>query len=339
MAENDENVMDEVSGDSSGGGSAVDSVRSSLMSKEILIPAALTAGAALAATKGPDLMRNLGSNVQKKSQDQAEQLGEKSAEGAKKALTGGKGPSGMLGKVASATVGKLGGGGGGGPKGKTRRLPIQRWTDVAVPVEVAYREWTNFEEFPKFMHRVLSVNTDDDNGNKVKWEEKIWFSKRQWEGEVTDRRKNDRIAWKTKSGMQHAGIVSFHQIGPRLTRVMVTMDFVPQGMFEKMGSGMRFVKRAVQADLARFKAQVEMKDAKGLEYRSGSDDQKEEKREEKKEEEKKQTAERKQNGGDSRSERSQGDGDDDDERSNDDREEERRERESRRRERRETVSS
>jgi hypothetical protein len=76
--------------------------------------------------------------------------------------------------------------------------------------------------------------------------------------------------------MQHAGVVSFHQIGPRLTRVMVTMDFVPQGMIEKMASGMRFVKRAVEADLARFKAQVEMDDAKGLEYRSGSEEQRDE---------------------------------------------------------------
>ncbi|TML66434.1 MAG: SRPBCC family protein [Actinobacteria bacterium] len=241
----------------------------------------------------------------------------------------------MLGKVAGATLGKIGGGGGGGPLGKTRRLPIQRWTDVSVPVEVAYREWTNFEEFPKFMHRVLSVNKDDD-GNKaniVRWEEKIWFSKRQWEGEITDQRRNDRIAWKTKSGMQHAGVVSFHQIGPRLTRVMVTMDFVPQGMIEKMGSGMRFVKRAVQADLARFKAQVEMKDAKGLEYRSGSDDQKDEKKDE--------DGESKSGGSDSRGngERNRENGSNGDAKDDEEREEERREREKRRRERQEKVAS
>lgn len=332
MAENGENVIDEVKDGASSGGS----LGSSLLSKEILIPAVLTAGAAVAARKGPDLVRNLSSSVEKKGEDEAQELGKKSAEGAKKALTGGGGGKGVLGKVAGATLGKTGGGGGGGgPKGKTRRLPIQRWTDVAVPVEVAYREWTNFEEFPKFMHRVLSVNKDDDDKkeNIVRWEEKIWFSKRQWEGEITDQRRNDRIAWKTKSGMQHAGIVSFHQIGPRLTRVMVTMDFVPQGMIEKMGSGMRFVKRAVQSDLARFKAQVEMKDAKGLEYRSGSDDQKEEKKDE--------DGESKSDGSESRGngERGRENGSNGDAKDDEEREEDRREREKRRRERQEKVAS
>jgi hypothetical protein len=49
---------------------------------------------------------------------------------------------------------------------------------------------------------------------------------------------------------------------------MVDMDFVPQGMIEKMASGLRFVKRAVQADLARFKAYVELGQAEDLEYHS-----------------------------------------------------------------------
>src|SRR5205814_6788993 len=101
--------------------------------------------------------------------------------------------------------------------------------------------------------------------------EKIWFSKRQWEGRITDRRKNDRIAWTTASGMSHRGVVSFHKLDDNLTRVMVTMEFEPSGMVEKMASGLRFVKRAVQADLARFKAYVELDDAKGIEYRGKSE--------------------------------------------------------------------
>src|SRR5438477_2774424 len=114
------------------------------------------------------------------------------------------------------------------------------------------------------MHRVLSVQQEEDD--KIRWEEKIWFSKRQWEGEITDRRKNDRIAWKTVTGTSHEGVVSFHKLDDKLTRVMVDLDFHPSGMIEKMASGMRFVKRAVEADLARFKAYVELGEAKGLEY-------------------------------------------------------------------------
>jgi len=237
-----------------------DSVLSALKSKELLIPAALSAVGAVAASKGPDLVRKLTSSTEQKGQEEAERLGKSAAEGAKSGLAGG----GVLGKVASKAL--PGGGGGGGGGKKTRRLPIQRWTDVAVPVEVAYEEWTNFNEFPKFMHRVLNVRREGDD--KVQWQEKIWFSKRDWEGRITDRRKNDRIAWKTTNGTSHHGVVTFHRLDDNLTRVMVDMEFEPTGMFEKMASGLRFVKRAVQADLARFKAHCEMKDAKGIEYRS-----------------------------------------------------------------------
>ena len=102
----------------------------------------------------------------------------------------------------------------------------------------------------------------------IEFSEKIWFWKREWDAEITDRRKNDRIAWKTDSGMQHSGVVSFHKLDDNLTRVMVDMDFLPTGVVEKMASGMRFVKRAVQSDLARFKAYVEFDDAEGIEYKS-----------------------------------------------------------------------
>jgi uncharacterized membrane protein len=171
---------------------------------------------------------------------------------------------GPMGKLAGKAVEKISGG-GGGSDGKTRRLPIQRWTDVAAPIDVVYERWTQFEDFPKFMHRVLSVKKEDRN--KLSWDEKIWFSRRHWEGEITERRKNERIAWKTTSGMSHSGVVTFHKLDTSLTRVMVDMDFRPTGMMEKMASGMRFVKRAVESDLARFKAYVEMGEARGLEYR------------------------------------------------------------------------
>ena len=100
----------------------------------------------------------------------------------------------------------------------------------------------------------------------MSWEEKIWFSRRRWEGEITYRRKNERVAWKTTTGTSHSGVVTFHKLDTNLTRVMVDMDFRPSGMIEKLASGLRFVKRAVEADLARFKAYVELGETEGLEY-------------------------------------------------------------------------
>jgi hypothetical protein len=114
------------------------------------------------------------------------------------------------------------------------------------------------------MHRVVNVEQKDDN--LIAWEEKIWFSKRQWEAEIVEKRKNDRIVWKTIKGTSHTGVISFHRLDSRLTRVMVTVDFHPSGMIEKMASGLRFAKRAVEADLARFKAYAELGEAEDVEY-------------------------------------------------------------------------
>jgi uncharacterized membrane protein len=297
---------------------------SALKGKEVLLPAAATAAAAavagFAAKKGPDLMKSLGSEAS----DEAEELGRKGAEGAKQQL--GSGAAGLAGKAASKLLG--GGAGGGQSGGKTRRLPIQRWTDVAVPVEKAFKAWTQFEEFPKFMHRVLDVKEEEDD-NKIHWREKIWFSTREWDGEITEKRQNDRIAWKSVSGTQHSGVISFHRLDKNLTRVLVTVDFVPSGMIEKMASGMRFVKRAVEADLARFKAYVEFGDANGLEYRAQPEEM-EQHRDSDDEGDKDDSQSRGESGGD-KNDRS--------EEENRDRDSERRERESRRHERREALTS
>jgi hypothetical protein len=265
MARDD--VIKEVS---NGSGAGADVVRSALEHKEFVVPAVVGLAGAVAAVKGPSVVRGSSSAVEGKVQSTAQGVGEKATEGAKANIGdtlsgGGK----AVGKLTGLTSGGDGGGGSGGKK--TRRLPIQRWTDVAVPVDQAYEARTKFDQYPKFMHRVLNVK--QKGKDKVSWQEKIWFSKRQWEGRITERRENDRIVWKTTSGMSHKGIVSFHELSPTLTRVMVEMEFEPNGIMEKMASGLRFVKRAVQSDLARFKAYVEMQDAKGIEYRSVDKDE------------------------------------------------------------------
>ena len=234
------------------------------MRKEVMLPA-LGAAGALALEKGPQLVQGLTEKFDGAREQVESKVGEKVLDTAKDRLST---QGGLTGKLLSKAIDAGGGGGSGGKK--TRRLPIQRWTDVAVPVETAYKAWTDFEEYPKFMHRTLRV--ESTGRNKIKWEEKIWFSRRQWEATITERRTNDRVVWKTTSGMSHRGVVSFHKMEPNLTRVMVEMEFEPNGMVEKMASGLRFVKRAVQADLARFKAHVEMTDAKGIEYRAVKDD-------------------------------------------------------------------
>jgi uncharacterized membrane protein len=228
------------------------------LAKRLLLPAAAGVGtlaATYAATKAPSLFRDrVMPRLEERGGEEVAKIGEEAASQFSQ-------KGGVLGAIAGKATGNSGGGGG---REKTRRLPIQRWTDVAVPVETAYEKWTQFEEFPKFMHRVVSVEEKEDN--LIAWQEKIWFSTRQWEAEILENRKNDRIVWQTTQGTSHNGVISFHKLDTKLTRVMVTVDFHPSGILEKMASGLRFAKRAVQADLARFKAYAELGEAEGVEY-------------------------------------------------------------------------
>lgn len=142
--------------------------------------------------------------------------------------------------------------------GSGRRMPIQQSVDVAVPISEAYDQWTRFEEWPKFMHRVDSAQQIDDS--TVSISTKVWGITKQFQAEIVEQRPDERIEWHTEEGLAHSGVVTFHELAPRLTRIEVSMDVKPDSLVEKAGRGMRFTKRAVRGDLHRFKAFVEMEE-------------------------------------------------------------------------------
>jgi uncharacterized membrane protein len=142
--------------------------------------------------------------------------------------------------------------------GSGRRMPIQQSVDVAVPISEAYKQWTDYEEWPKFMHRVDSVQQKDDS--TISFSTKVWGITKEFEAEILDKKRDERIEWHTEGGLAHSGVVTFHKLAPRLTRIEVSMDVKPDSLLEKAGRGMRFTKRAVRGDLHRFKAFVEMQE-------------------------------------------------------------------------------
>ena len=142
--------------------------------------------------------------------------------------------------------------------GSGRRMPIQQSVDVAVPIKEAYDEWTRFEDWPKFMHRVDSAQQIDDS--TVSFSTKVWGITKEFEAEIVEQRPDERIEWHSEKGLGHSGVVTFHKLAPRLTRIEVSMDVKPDSLVEKAGRGMRFTKRAVRGDLHRFKAFVEMEE-------------------------------------------------------------------------------
>jgi hypothetical protein len=147
---------------------------------------------------------------------------------------------------------------------------VQQAVDVAVPLKNAYNQWTQFEDWPSFMHRVDRVSQEDDT--TVSFRTKIWGISKEFKAEITDQRPDDRIKWEVSEGLNHKGVVSFHELAPRLTRIEVTLDVEPGSLIEKAARGMRHVKRAVRADLARFKAYIEMKEEESGAWRGSIED-------------------------------------------------------------------
>jgi uncharacterized membrane protein len=184
----------------------------------------------------------------------------------------GAGPVKKVGdKVGGAVSDKIGGavkntvGEGGGSKskgepgvGKGRRMPVQQDIDIGVPLRTVYNEWTQFEEWPSFMHRLENVSQEDES--HLTFKTKIWGISKEFKAEIVEQRPDERIKWEVTEGVTHTGVVTFHELGPRLTRVEVNIDVQPGSLIEKAARGMRHVKRAVRADLARFKAHVLMQD-------------------------------------------------------------------------------
>jgi uncharacterized membrane protein len=140
--------------------------------------------------------------------------------------------------------------------GTGRRMPIQQSVDVAIPVKAAYNHWTEYEDWPEFMHRIESVERVDDT--TVSFRAKIWGITKRFEAEIVEQRADERIEWNVTQGYAHTGVVTFHPLSENLTRLDVSLDIQPANIVDKASRGMRFAKRAVRADLHRFKAWAEL---------------------------------------------------------------------------------
>jgi uncharacterized membrane protein len=262
-------------GDAASGGGALtlsaelkDTIREAAI--EVLRPVArkaTTSAAKFAVTKGPDLVKD----------KVAPKIVEAGGAGAiAKGVAGkGGGLASTVGSAASGLTDKIGVGKdkkGKAPTGhgRGRRLPVQESVDVGVDIQTAYDQFTQFEDWPQFMHRVEKVEQRDDT--TVMFHENIWGVRRSWEAEITEQIPAERIVWRSKDKPQVIGVVTFHSLSDNLTRVQVNMDFQPQGLFEKVASGARMSRRALRSDLMRYKAFVEMRDEATGEWRGRIED-------------------------------------------------------------------
>ena len=132
---------------------------------------------------------------------------------------------------------------------------IEESIDVNVPVRTAYNQWTQFEEFPRFMEGVESVKQLDDT--RLHWVAEVAGRRREWEAKITEQNPDERVAWTSIDGAPNAGVVTFHRIDDNTTRIMLQLEFEPENVVEKAGDALGLVRRRAKGDLQRFKEFIE----------------------------------------------------------------------------------
>jgi uncharacterized membrane protein len=136
---------------------------------------------------------------------------------------------------------------------------VTKSVDVAVPIRTVYNQWTQFEEFPRFMEGVQEVRQLDDR--TTHWRAEIAGVQREFDARITEQLPDERVAWTSTGGTKQSGVVTFHRLDAEHTRVTAQMEYEPDGMLEKAGDKLNFVDRQVEGDLKRFKEFIESRSA------------------------------------------------------------------------------
>ncbi|HEX2193578.1 MAG TPA: SRPBCC family protein [Candidatus Limnocylindria bacterium] len=136
---------------------------------------------------------------------------------------------------------------------------VEKSIDVNVPISTAYNQWTQFEEFPRFMEGVKSVTQIDDT--HLRWVAEVAGKDKEWDAEITEQHPDERVAWTSISGARNAGVVTFHRLDDNSTRIMLQLDAEPEGPIENVGDFLGLLDRRVQGDLERFKEFIESRGA------------------------------------------------------------------------------
>lgn len=132
---------------------------------------------------------------------------------------------------------------------------IEKSIEINVPVNMAYNQWTQFEEFPKFMEGVKEVKQTDDT--HLRWKAEIAGKEKEWDAEITEQIPDERIAWRARDGAMNAGVVTFHRLSDKKSKVMLQMEYDPEGIVENVGDAVGVVSQRVLGDLERFKRYIE----------------------------------------------------------------------------------
>jgi hypothetical protein len=127
--------------------------------------------------------------------------------------------------------------------------------DIGAPVRLVYNQWTQFQDFSDFMKKVEGVDQNDEQ--KLTFKAQVLWSHRTWDATIIEQVPDKHIVWRSKGEKGHVdGAVSFHEIAPDLTRVLVVLEYHPQGLFERTGNLWRAQGRRARLELKHFRRHV-----------------------------------------------------------------------------------
>ena len=132
---------------------------------------------------------------------------------------------------------------------------IEKSIDLNVPVRMAYNQWTQFEEFPRFMEGVEQVRQIDNN--HLHWKASFGGKQEEWDAEIIEQIPDQRISWRSQGGAKNEGIVIFSPVTEGQSKINLRIDYEPNGIVEKAGDAVGVVSQRVEGDLKRFKEFIE----------------------------------------------------------------------------------
>src|SRR5688572_33187902 len=147
---------------------------------------------------------------------------------------------------------------------------VEKTIEVNCPISTVYNQWTQFEEFPRFMAGVKEVRQLDDT--HVHWRAEIWGKEKEWDAEITEQEPDRRISWKSVSGAPNAGTVRFEPLSAERTRVRLVMAYEPEDTVENLGDALGVLSGTVEDSVEGFKKFIESRGRETGAWRGAVDD-------------------------------------------------------------------
>lgn len=134
---------------------------------------------------------------------------------------------------------------------------VEKTIEVDVPVRTAYNQWTQFEEFPRFMEGVEEVRQMGDK--RLHWRAKVAGKEEEWDAEIVEQTPDRVVSWRSTTGAENSGAITFTPIDANRTRISANIGYDPEGLVETVGDKLGFMDRRVDGDLKRFKDFIEQR--------------------------------------------------------------------------------